>query len=366
VATAGCGGSSSSGSGSGGNGQTLKVTLTDQGCSPEQLKAKTGSVTFDIDNGGTAKVSELELKDEKGLILGERENIVSGITGSFTLNLEPGRYILSCPNGETDDNGTLVVSGKAVAGAALPTALLTSATGGYRRYVEAESDELLAGTRRFVAALHAGNLAQAKRLYGPVRLHYEAIEPVAESFGDLDPSIDARVNDVAKPSEWTGFHRIEQILWQQGTTKGTAPYAQRLLTDVAALNRRVKTLSYQPAQLANGAVELLNEVASSKISGEEDRYSHTDLSDFQGNLSGAHKAFTLLRPALDELGEEQLAQTIAERFAAVQGGLDRYRRPTPLGFALYDALTPADRKALAQQVDALAEPLSTVAAKVSG
>ncbi len=361
---AGCGGSGSDKAASGG--QTLDVKLVDAGCSPAKLSAKAGSVTIHISNGGTSKVSELELKNQSGIILGERENIVAGIDGSFSLKLGPGKYVLSCPTGDTEDNGSLVVTGTAApSGSNVPVALLTKATTGYRSYVVQQSNELLAGTKQFVAELDEGDLDEAQDLFGPVRLHYEAIEPIAESFGDLDPEIDARVNDVASPSEWTGFHRIEQILWEKKTTDGTAPYAKKLLADVTQLDRKVRTLQLQPAQLANGAVELLNEVAGSKITGEEDRYSHTDLSDFQGNLNGAEKAFQLLRPALDAAGDKELGATIATRFAAVQKGLDKYKRTTPLGFALYSALTPADRRTFAQQVDALAEPLSTVAAKVS-
>ncbi|HVV58663.1 MAG TPA: iron uptake system protein EfeO [Gaiellaceae bacterium] len=363
VLAAGCG---SSGADKASGGQTLDVKLVDTGCSPSKLTAKAGSVTIHVTNGGTSKVSELELKNRQGIILGERENIVSGIDASFSLKLAPGTYVLSCPTGDTEDNGRLVVTGKAAASSsAVPPALLAKATAGYRAYVVAQADELLTGTKRFVAALDEGRLQEAQDLFGPVRLHYEAIEPVAESFGNLDPQIDARVNDVASPSEWTGFHRIEQILWVKKTTAGTEPYAKKLLADVTRLDKRVRTLELQPAQLANGAVELLNEVAGSKITGEEDRYSHTDLSDFQGNLTGAEKAFRLLRPALTSTGDEQLAATIATRFAAVQKGLDKYKRTTPLGFAPYSALTPADRRTFAQQVDALAEPLSTVAAKVS-
>ena len=188
---------------------------------------------------------------------------------------------------------------------------------------------------------------------------------MAESFGSLDPEIDARINDVPDPAEWTGFHRIEQILWVQNTTAGTGVFATKLLADVTDLYHRVQTLTYQPAQIANGSVELLNEVANSKITGEEDRYSHTDLSDFQGNLQGARTAFELLVPALRRTGNGKLATIIEQRFADVERVLDTYRRPTALGFALYGALTPADRLTLAREVDALAEPLSTVAARVS-
>jgi iron uptake system component EfeO len=365
LAAAGCGGKGEKAAAPGA--QTLEVSLTDAGCSPAKLTAHSGQVTVNVRNGGTSKVSELELKNAKGIILGERENIVAGIRGSFTLRLDPGRYVLSCPNGETEDNGALIVSGKAATGASpASTKLLAQATTRYRTYIEKQSDILLAGTRRFATAVSRGDLAKARSLFGPVRIHYEAIEPVAESFGDLDPRIDARVNDVASPVEWTGFHRIEQILWVRNTTAGASPYARQLLADVTTLDKRVRTLTFQPAQLANGAVELLDEVAGSKITGEEDRYSHTDLSDFQGNLTGARVAFNLLRPALVEHGDGTLATRIATRFAAVQTGLDRYKRPTPLGFALYGELTPADRRTFAQQVDAVAEPLSTVAAAVSG
>jgi iron uptake system component EfeO len=365
AALAACGSSSTSGAGA--NAQTLSVKLTDAGCSPSKLKAKSGSITFDVEGGGSGKVSELELKNAKGIILGERENIVAGISGSFTLDLQPGTYVLNCPNGDSEDNGSLVVSGSPTStGTPATSPLLAKATIGYRTYVSGQADQLLAGTRMFVGALKADDLERAKNLFGPVRYHYEAIEPVAESFGNLDPEIDARQNDVASPADWTGFHRIEQILWRKNTTEGTQVYATKLLRDVTTLHVRVRTLRFQPAQLANGAVELLNEVANSKITGEEDRYSHTDLSDFQGNLAGAREAFELLRPALAARGDKVLAQTIAARFAIVQKGLDRYRRHTALGYAPYSALTAADRRTLAQQVDALAEPLSTVAAKVSG
>jgi iron uptake system component EfeO len=359
---AGCGGKGGGAS----SGQTLEVTLTDSGCAPATLRARSGRVTFEVSNGGTSKVSEFELKDRHGVILGERENIVGGITGSFTLTLQPGRYVLSCPNGAGDDQGVLIVSGERVAARSLPRAELAAAVAAYRAYIGRQSDQLLAGVRRLAAALEAGDLDRAKSLYGPVRAHYEAIEPVAESFGDLDPRIDARAGDLAEGVEWTGFHRIEQILWTRGTTAGTGPLARKLVADVATLARKVRALRFQAAQLANGAVELLDEVAHSKITGEEDRYSHTDLSDFQANLAGSREAFDLLRPALEKEGAGDLVKTIDRRFDAVQAGLDRYRRPTSLGFALYGELTAADRRTLAQQLDALAEPLSTVAARVSG
>jgi iron uptake system component EfeO len=360
VSLAACGSSSS-------GGKDVAVTLTDSGCTPDQMHVASGPITFDITNGGTSQVSEMELKDESGVILGEAENVVEGIPGKFSLNLDPGKYIVNCPNGSEEDQGTLEATGKATGkpqGAS--AALLKKATDSYQRYVEGEVAELRAGTEEFVAALEAGNLARAKELFGPTRIHYEAIEPVAESFGELDPDIDARINDVEHLGEWEGFHRIERTLWEQNTTAGTEDYAKRLMDNVETLQRKVKSIELQPAQLANGAVELMNEVSNSKITGEEDRYSHTDLSDFEGNLSGSRKAFVLLIPALKQTGNAKLADEIEAHFEKVQKSLDAYRRNTPLGFALYGELTPQDKRKFAVEVDALAEPLSAVAAKVSG
>jgi iron uptake system component EfeO len=344
----------------------LKLELTDQGCSPANVKVPSGAVKIVVSNPASTKTDEIELKNRDGIILGERENLAPGLSSTFTLTLQPGRYVLNCTfQNDQRDNGTMVVTGAATAApsrAADPA--LTKAVDQYKAYVERETAQLVRQTQRFVAALRAGDTAKAKALFGPTRIHYEAVEPIAESFGDLDPEIDARVNDVEDRAKWTGFHRIEQILWRQDTTKGTARYAAKLLADVKELDAKIGTLELQAPQIANGAVGLLDEVSASKITGEEDRYSHTDLSDFQGNFTGAQEAFATLEPALKARGEGSLVADIAAKMREVQAGLDRYKRSTALGFASYSELTAKDRRQFAQQIAALAEPLSLVAGKV--
>jgi iron uptake system component EfeO len=366
-----CGGSGSSGSAAGtgtaaeaGPARVLKIELTDDGCTPANARIEAGAVKIVASNPASTKTDEIELKNADGIIMGERENLAPGLSADFTLNLPPGHYVLNCTfQNAQRDNGRLTVTGAAT-GPKADDALLAAAVADYTRYVSKETGELVRSTKRFTAALRAGDTAKAKELFGPTRFHYEAVEPIAESFGDLDPKIDARVNDVPDTATWTGFHRIEQILWRDGTTKGTATYAAELQDDVDELHTKVGTLKLQPAQIANGAVGLLDEVSASKITGEEDRYSHTDLSDFAGNVAGARAAFDALRPALEKAGETKLVGEIDDRMTAVEQGLDRYRRDTPLGYAAYSALTPADRRTLAQDVTALAEPLSQVAGKV--
>jgi iron uptake system component EfeO len=365
---AACGGSDSSdGSSTTSNSgaHRLEFELVDSGCAPARATVPAGPVTIAAVNNGTAKTDEIELKNADGIIMGERENLAPGLSADFTLTLQPGRYVINCSfQNEQRDNGTLIVTGDAVAAKGASPAELEDAVDAYKGYVQRESAALLRQTQAFVAALNAGDVQKAKDLFGPTRSHYETIEPIAESFGDLDPRIDARVNDVADRSQWTGFHRIEQILWQHDTTKGTGRYADQLLADVKRLDASIPGLDLQAAQIANGAVALLDEVSNSKITGEEDRYSHTDLADFQGNFDGAVQAFEALKPALVASGQQRLVNQVDEQVATVQTGLDSYRRDTPLGFALYSELTPHDRRQFAQQIAALAEPLSLVAGKL--
>jgi iron uptake system component EfeO len=186
---------------------------------------------------------------------------------------------------------------------------------------------------------------------------------VAESFGNLDPEIDARVNDAKKGDRWTGFHRIEQALWQKHTTKGMGPIADKLLRDCLTLERRTRTLEYQPDELANGANGLLGEVASSKITGEEDRYSHTDLSDFQANVGGSQSTFGLLAPALKDKNPE-LASTISRRFDAVQQELQHLRQGG--SFPAYDTIDGAERRRLSTLVSQLAKPVASISGELGG
>jgi iron uptake system component EfeO len=355
------------GSGSTGAKQ-LKFTLTDQGCTPEHATVAAGPVTFFVTNGGTSHTTELELRSPSGFVLGERENLVAGLSGSFSLDLQPGKYVLACPSTSNLTLGTVTVTGKPHPESGPSEVLLKTAVLQYRTYVEGQTEALLAGVRRFATAIEQRNMAQAKLLYGPVRSHYEAIEPVASSFPGLDADIDARIDAPTvngDPAKWFGFHHIEQLMWTKKTLRGATPLANRLLSDVQRLNQQVPSLPLAPEQLINGSVELLNEIVNVKISGEEDRYSHTDLSDFQANLLGARKAFEYVRPTLERTGSTALAHTIAEQLEAVQSELNAYRRNTPLGFALYGALSQSDKQKIAQQVGNAAQDLSEVALKIT-
>jgi iron uptake system component EfeO len=333
----------------------LSVKLTDAGCNPHNAKAPAGPINFEIENDGSSKVTEMEILDGE-TILGEKENLTDGLSGSFALTLEKGEYILRC-NGGDEEDGTLTVSGELKAS---NSPEVEAAIEQYRGYLEKNTDELVASTKPFVAAVVTSNLAEAKSLYPAARVPYERIEPVAESFGDLDPRIDARENDVPA-SQFEGFHRIEKALWEEGTAKGMAPVAEQLQADVEELAKKVETVELQAVQIANGANELLGEVSASKITGEEERYSHIDLVDFEANVEGAEAAFEAVEPLLS-VSDPKLAKEIEADFKQVYAALEPYRRGD--GFVLYTELTAADTRKLAQSIDTLAEKLSQVPAAI--
>jgi iron uptake system component EfeO len=352
-AGAGCAG----GGGEKTEGRVVAVALTDAGCNPAALTLDPGPVTFTVKNDGAEAVSEFEVLDGQR-ILGEVENLAPGLDGRFSLTLEPGSFTTYCPGGKTAERGSLVVRGRSAAGPASQQAV--TAVARYRAYVEAQTALLVDRTRSFVAALRAGDLALAKQRYSAARVPYERIEPVAESFGNLDPAIDARAGDVPA-AEWTGFHPIERALWVKSSLAGTGPLATRLMKDVTDLERRVRTVELEAAQIANGAVELLGEVSKSKITGEEERYSHIDLVDFEANVEGSREAFVAVRPIVAGR-QPELAKEIDERFADVAAALGPYRRGE--GFVSYTELTEEDTRGLGRSIDALAEPLSRVGAIV--
>ena len=217
-------------------------------------------------------------------------------------------------------------------------------------------------------ALHGTDLAAAQEAYKKARPYYEKIEPVAESFtvgkDSLDADIDARAGDVPA-AQWTGFHRIEKGLFEDKALTGLGALGDGLVANVTKLQTLTKGLKYQPTELANGAQELLDEVAASKITGEEERYSHIDLLDVANNVEGSEQAFADLQPALAKI-DATLAATIATGFAALDKLVDSYRTTSdPSGYVLYTELTTQDEKELAAAVKAVQEPLSKVASKVA-
>lgn len=334
---------------------TVTVVATDAGCAPTPTSVASGSITFKADSQ-TDKIKEVELI-QGSKILGETENLEKGKSGQFTLRLDGGAYTIFCPGGETSRTAFTVTGGDS---SAAPQD--ESAGAAYKAYVDSEVAKLLPAAQAFVDAIKANDLEKAKSLFASARYHYETIEPVAESFGDLDPKIDNREDGLEPGEKWTGFHRIEQQMWVKKNLDGMAELADQLIVDINDLKKKVDGETYKAGQIANGAVELLQEVGTSKITGEEDRYSHTDLSDFEANVEGAEQAYLTVKVALQSK-DKDLAEKIDAAFIAVKDSIKPYK--TGDTYVDYSTVTEAQRKALTDVLNSLAEPMSKVAALVA-
>lgn len=234
----------------------------------------------------------------------------------------------------------------------------------YKIYVSEKAQKLQDDTKAFTDAVKAGNVEKAKSLFASTRLSYEAIEPIAELFSDLDVAIDSRADDWEKAEQdpgFTGFHRIEYGLWEKNSTDELTPVADKLMADVTALNKRITDLTFPPEKVVGGAAVLMEEVAATKISGEEDRYSHTDLWDFKGNFDGSRKIFDLMRPLI-ETQEADFTKKVDGNFNTVEITLNKYKEGD--GYQSYEKLSEADRKVLSIAVNTLAEDLSTLRGKL--
>ncbi len=356
-------GSADTGSDAGTGDGPITVTASDTACELSSTQAPAGTVEFSVTNTGS-KVNEFYVYAEGDRIVGEVENIGPGTSRTFHVELaEPGAYETACKPGMVGDGvrGDFTVTGESAA-ARSDDEFLTAATADYQRYVGSQADAFLERTTEFVGLVKAGKVEEAKTLYPVARSYWERIEPVAESFGDLDPKIDGREDVLADGMEFTGYHRLEKDLWETGLQPDSGEIADRLLTDVTDLVTRAKAVELNPLQLANGSKALLDEIATGKITGEEERYSHTDLWDFEANFEGSNAAIQALRPYLEQ-ADPELVETIDTRGSALGDLLETHRDGD--GFVRYTALSEADVRRLTEALDAFAEPVATVAGVVA-
>lgn len=339
----------------------VTVVSTDSTCEVSKTSFAAGKITISAQNKGS-KVTEVYVYTPSDKIVTERENIGPGTKATITAEIKAGSYEIACKPGMKGDGirQKITVTGK---GAVKTDPRLDAAVAAYRKYVQTQADETIPVVKKFAAAIEKGDIDAAKALFATSRIGWERTEPVAESFGDIDPRTDVREDGLEDGQTWTGWHRLEKSLWQDKKITATdKTLAAQLVTDLEDWQTRVGKAEITATSMANGAKELLDEVATGKITGEEDLYSHTDLSDFYANVEGAEKAYELLKTVAAE-NDPALTKELDKQFAAITKLLDTYREGD--GFVSYDTVGKTQRKELADAVNSLAEPLSKLAATVA-
>jgi iron uptake system component EfeO len=320
--------------------EAVSVTLNDDSCTVSTATAPSGPVTFQVTNKGS-DVNEFEvLAQDKLRIAGEKENIGPGTTVNYVVQLADTK-------------------------SASESKQVAQAVTNYTSYVKDQAGQLLTATKAFAASYESGDDAAAQAQYPAARMFYERIEPTAEQFGDIDPAIDLREADLEQGQDWTGWHRIEKDLWAPAgftpsDAAGRKVLGDQLVADTQKLYDLVyaKDFSLTLDQISNGASGLMEEVSRSKITGEEETFSHTDLWDFKANVEGAEVAYGTVRDILMEKGSTgtSTAKKLDAEFAAIDKLLAQYTAGD--GYVSYTQLTTEQVKELSDEVNALSEPLS--------
>lgn len=351
----------------GGDG-AVKVIATDTSCEVSKKTFPSGHLQLAVENKGS-KVTEVYVLYPDDRIVTERENIGPGTKANITAEVKAGSYEIACKPGMKGDGIRQKV--EATGGKAVKRdPELDAAVAAYRQYTLDQAEETLPKAKVFADAVKAGDIEAAKKAYAESRIGWERTEPVAESFGDIDPKVDLREDGLEEgqdlEKDWTGWHRLERSLWQdKKITARDKELADLLIKDLTVWQKKVGTAEITPTSMANGAKELLDEVATGKVTGEEERYSHTDLVDFKANVEGAEKSYELLKPVASR-NDAALTKELDTRFAELNTLLDKYRADkSTYVFTSYDKVGKAERKELSDGVNALAEPLSKLAAAVA-
>ncbi|MFP5283724.1 MAG: iron uptake system protein EfeO [Actinomycetes bacterium] len=355
-----------------GDPRSLTVRSTDTECAVSAADAPSGNLRFSVTNGGR-QVTEFYLLGEDGLrIIGEVENIGPGLSRDLVLTAPPGSYFTACKPGMVGEGIRAPIavsdSGEDLTPTGDDKALVDQASRNYAAYVKDQTEQLVKKTDQFAAAYVAGRDDEARELYPRARVHWERIETVAESFGDLDPRMDAREADLEEGQAWTGWHKLEKDLWPARAEDYTPltdaerkKFADDLVRNTGILYDRTRNMTFTADQIGNGSKGLLDEVATGKVTGEEEYWSRTDLWDFQANVDGARVGFEGLRPLL-QAKDPALDMQIQSKFTALQALLDQHRSGD--GFVTYDKLGKSEVKELSDAVNALSEPLSKLTAAV--
>ncbi|AZC37827.1 iron uptake system protein EfeO [Pseudomonas chlororaphis] len=340
----------------------ITVTIHPHSCEPNALNVPAGPASFRIVNRSDRAV-EWEILDGV-LVVEERENIAPGLSQVINARLQPGDYAITCGL-LSNPRGTLHVTptteSDAQAKARPSMVAFIGPLSEFRVYLSSQGTALIKAVSALEQAIQAGDLAQAQALYLPARAAYQRLAPAAQRLGELDNRINARADYFEKREQdpsFVGFHRLEYALFQQRDLSGLAPIAQRLLSDVTRLKQQLLAQSLPPEQLVSLVARAQRSIAEVRAgSGEEERYSHSDLNGFAANLETTRKVVDLLRPLLAKPAAPLLAQ-IDSALGALDSQYGALRSAE--GYASYDSVGADQRKRIADQAKVLADALDGI------
>ncbi|KAL4515948.1 hypothetical protein Ndes2526B_g00663 [Nannochloris sp. 'desiccata'] len=221
----------------------------------------------------------------------------------------------------------------------------------------------------FTKLVEAGDLDAVKAAYGATRPLWEQIEVLAVSYPFIDEDLDAReyVYPKGELSEmWKGFHRLERLIFRDGTLDNeTLQYAKGVEESLVELDTlysdELYSANFAGVLSFEGMMNLANEVASKKVSSEEETSSDLSMMIFYNNWKG------ILSQALPfcPLAEAECAELVAavkeagecigittdsiEKATAADVTAASVEGVTEAEYPLYSEASMADRKCVVEK-----------------
>ncbi|MGA0617469.1 iron uptake system protein EfeO [Paracoccus sp. KR1-242] len=332
------------------------VTVDAQSCQPNEITLPGGRRSFEIVNSSDRPI-EWEILNGV-MVVAERENIAPGFRTSLSADLAPGEYEMTCGL-LSNPRGKLVVTASDEASAAASEVTLRKFLGPlseYRVYLVMQGKQAVKSAETLRDAIAAGDLAAAQDAWRQARLPYRRIEPLAYRLSDLENAIDPRaayLEGREKDPAFTGYHRIEYGLFDQNSTDGLQPVADRLVADLTALAQRLQETPLDPQLLISLPGEMAEQIATGQIPQGDNAYAGNDADELQASLDGIGKLAGLLGQVAGAV-DPALDKDIAK---ALQDSRDALATLQAKGAAYGDV--PADaRTALANDFSRLADNLA--------
>ncbi len=340
---------------------TISVRVGDKSCEPMDLTVPAGRSVFEIENASNRPI-EWEILDGV-MVVEERENIAPGFEAQLTVRLKPGVYDITCGL-LSNPRGKLTVTASAHSEAERAKPPLKAFIGPlseYKVYLALQSGQMSQTTKVLASAVESGDIAEAKAAYAAARVAYRHVESVSGRIADIENAIDPIAAYLAGREQdhaFTGFHRIELGLFRENSTAGLKPIADKLALDAAVLRDRLKTVKFEPGDLAGSAAREARRLAEGPVVSGDSLYAGDDLSEFAAAVDGLEKPVSLLLPLTGEASPDTL-RAVNDAFAAARAEIDKLAGPGAAPVT-YSEVPPDARKVLSATFVALAEAIDRI------
>ncbi len=343
---------------------TVEVSPGDCGAGWSDRDAGLQELAF---HNGYRSAGAAQIVDASGRVFLEVEPIGPGTTVPRSMSLGAGTYRVRClmedASAAEGPDVTLTGPGRADNPGVRPVqfADLVPATLRYEHHVRRRLPAVVRGVEAMRVDLAAGRLGDARRDWLRAHLRYERLGAAYGAFGDLDGAINGLPDGLprgVRNQSWTGFHKVELLLWRGAPATRLMAPTRRLAADLERLRRHFRTAEIDPLELTVRAHEISENALELELTGRTDFGSHSALATVAANLDGTRAALHFLKPFIKSRGLHwQRVRQLVERARVL---LAHQRRPDG-SWRTLSSLPQRERERIDAVIGLVCERLAPVA-----